>query len=54
MLGYVGAEHDGSIDNEDDDGSEHVGSDNNEEDGSDEDSERGEAVEESDSSEDEV
>ncbi|CAD5320946.1 unnamed protein product [Arabidopsis thaliana] len=47
-------EHDGSIDNEDDDGSEHVGSDNNEEDGSDEDSERGEAVEESDSSEDEV
>jgi ribosome biogenesis protein ERB1 len=47
-------EHDGSIDNEDDDGSEHVGSDNNEEHGSDEDSERGEAVEESDSSEDEV
>ncbi|KAL1217867.1 putative ribosome biogenesis protein BOP1 [Cardamine amara subsp. amara] len=46
--------HEGSEDNEDDDESEQIDSDNGEEDGSDEGSEQGEAVEESDSSEDEV
>lgn len=52
MPGSVGADHEGSIDNVDDDESEQV--DSGEEDGSDGGSERDEAVEESDSSEDEV